>query len=624
MNANKNYYKKKLYLILFILSIVLAVHGLFRYYQPLIERPWQLLSAVLYGMIKMFLFVAPLPADGDTAISYEIAKWLAPILTSALVLTKITNLLFHFKNSLLNCWSKNHLILFERTELTDALIQNLQRSDSAYRLTLICKTPIPEEWKTLYEKNSVAVHLFDIEHASPKEIREMFYKVRFDSTKAMVFGAQKDLENYSAFIHLIKQMKPEREINCYIRCGSQEIPTYLEDILANEKVKNPSLSRLDLVPFDQNDLMIRLLFSEMGASNGLLRSNFDQLRDHVQKGAESAVEALAQALGQVHFLLVGANELMEPLLHHAANDATLSLDQKIRITIVDPEAEQKVQQYLASNESIQEALDIHPIDIDPRHRGFGRILAELGAIPPTAVFLMMEDTICNLEILSKIERFFPKTPTALRNLSGVDLRPMLPEDISSVRIFGDIKEVMSEQILLRESLDRVAKDFNESYNRSSKAAGLGEGRAWSELSQTKKASSRASASHSRVKEEILRIIFADQGEEALYGWLENCRQKFMKLQESRVQNEAAFKKGFAVLLEEEPLLDLLSRMEHQRWCHSYYAMNFSYGEEKDEIARTHPCLIEDWEKIMGEKFFSCHPEYDLLSVFALFPQRRSE
>ena len=47
-------------------------------------------------------------------------------------------------------------------------------------------------------------------------------------------------------------------------------------------------------------------------------------------------------------------------------------------------------------------------------------------------------------------------------------------------------------------------------------------------------------------------------------------------------------------------------------------MNFRYGEKKDENLKTHPCLIDDWEIIIGEKFEICHPEYDLLSVFTLF------
>ena len=55
-------------------------------------------------------------------------------------------------------------------------------------------------------------------------------------------------------------------------------------------------------------------------------------------------------------------------------------------------------------------------------------------------------------------------------------------------------------------------------------------------------------------------------------------------------------------------------------CNSYYAMFFRYGEKKDESRKTHPCLIDEWETVIGEKFDLCHPEYDLLSVFALFKE----
>ena len=72
------------------------------------------------------------------------------------------------------------------------------------------------------------------------------------------------------------------------------------------------------------------------------------------------------------------------------------------------------------------------------------------------------------------------------------------------------------------------------------------------------------------------------------------------------------------LKKDDPLLDFLSRLEHKRWCNSYYSMNFKYSHIKDENAKTHPCLIDDWEIVIGEKFDICHPEYDLLSIFTLF------
>ncbi|WP_425539027.1 hypothetical protein [Microaceticoccus formicicus] len=93
MRENWNYYKKRLSYIMFLVALALGVHGLYSYYSPIITQPWRLVSAMLYGTMKLFLFAPPIPAQAESTISYQIAMWLAPLLTSALVLTKITNLL---------------------------------------------------------------------------------------------------------------------------------------------------------------------------------------------------------------------------------------------------------------------------------------------------------------------------------------------------------------------------------------------------------------------------------------------------------------------------------------------------------------------------------------------------
>ena len=81
MTENRNYYKKKMILLLFILTTVFGLISLYQYYEVKIENPFQLLSAVLYGTIKLFLFAAPLSAEVNGGMMYEFAKWMAPILT---------------------------------------------------------------------------------------------------------------------------------------------------------------------------------------------------------------------------------------------------------------------------------------------------------------------------------------------------------------------------------------------------------------------------------------------------------------------------------------------------------------------------------------------------------------
>lgn len=43
-----------------------------------------------------------------------------------------------------------------------------------------------------------------------------------------------------------------------------------------------------------------------------------------------------------------------------------------------------------------------------------------------------------------------------------------------------------------------------------------------------------------------------------------------------------------------------------------------FAGKKDENLKTHSCLIDDWNRVPGDKFDVCHTEYDLLSVFTLF------
>ena len=80
MRENKAYYRKKLYFILVIATIVFGIHGLYEYYKLKIDNPFQLISAVLYGNIKMFLFAPPISPEADVSITYELAKWLQYLL----------------------------------------------------------------------------------------------------------------------------------------------------------------------------------------------------------------------------------------------------------------------------------------------------------------------------------------------------------------------------------------------------------------------------------------------------------------------------------------------------------------------------------------------------------------
>lgn len=302
--------------------------------------------------------------------------------------------------------------------------------------------------------------------------------------------------------------------------------------------------------------------------------------------------------------------------------------------VLDENAEQGIAELLsiyssASTEKapsfgLAMALEIEPIELGAtsmealQKQRLENYLKAIGKDDaPTVIFLMDKDIIKILKAVNLINRYFENVPKLIRNVSQVDLTELLPKKGGEIRSFGDISEILTENVLIREALDKRAKAFNEAYNSLS---GMGEGASWNELSFVKKNSSRLSTAHAIVKEELLRRIFSEKSEAEIRAF---CREKFLeftKLQEGQKDSPEEFHKRFYSFLEENPVLDFLSRLEHKRWCNSYYAMGFCYGEKKDESRRTHPCLIEDWEEVIGEKFALCHPEYDLLSVFCLFQE----
>ena len=615
MKENRTYYKKKAYIILLFITIILGFQSLYEYYKIKIDDPIQLLSAVLYGIIKLFLFAPPISPGDNTTIFYELAKWLAPILTSTFVFTKISTTLLHLKNIVFNKISGNHILVFENSFIGETLINNLLNEKNSYKIYLISKKFIDDNLKSKYEKKGIATYQLDFENSDINEIKEVFSALNINNAKYMFFCSENDLENYAVYTNIIKRIKPKRHIGCYIKCESKTVSSYIEDMISLERKNEEKLKKIDTIHFDQTDLTVRMLMSDKCVMQSI-SANMEGL---CAIGENCSVELIEKNIKKIHILIIGINELTITLLKHISNDMTICLKDNTKVSIIDTDAATRMRELLYNNEGLKKSLDIEVMDL-----GFGKnaINEHLRNIKNdddlSIIFLMNKDVVKSLKNLKILDRYFETVPKLIRNVSNVDLSYILTKNHEKIRIFGDVSQIMTGDVMIRESLDNRAKQFNESYNKASMAAGMGEGQKWNELSYVKKNSSRLSASHDRIKEEIARKVFFSKTEEEIVDYLNKKFEEFSDLQNNRKENPEKFKQEFCKYLEEATLLDFLSRLEHKRWCNSYYAMNFKYGEKKDENLKTHPCLIDDWNIIKGEKFEICHPEYDLLSVFTLF------
>ena len=660
MTENKNYYKKKLILFLFIITTIFGLLSLFGYYSAKIQDPLQLLSAVLYGTIKLFLFVSPISPEEKTPFIYEFAKWAAPILTSAFIFTQISNVLLHVKNVLVNRLSAKHVLFFGNSEMGELLIGNLQKEKN-YKISLVTKDFLDERLKNKYEKKGIACYQLDFEKSDKNEIKELFSTLNISKAKYIFFCGESDLENFSLYANVIQRIKPKKSISTYVHCESGTVAGYMEELLKEERKKEESLKKLDSLHFNQKDLTVRLIMedelvkksifrsltglSDIGSDTSPAISSYkasdispatssatsytvsstipSSMPSVTLEAKDISVENMDEAIRPPHILLFGINDLSLPLIKQLANDATLSLRKNTRLTLIGDVASRNPDIQNPNQEEDIQKVDMQKVDMQsmaPMTRQYLKSIREESA--PLLIFLMHQDVIQNLKALNLINRYFENVPKIIRNVSNVDLTKLLPQNQGKIRSFGDLSEIMTGEVIIREELDKRAKAFNKSYNQASSIAGMGEGTSWNELSYVKKNSSRQSASHAAIKEEILKTVLKGKSSQEMRTYLKEKFEEFARLQDLQKKSKEAFQKEFRAFLKENPVLDFLSRLEHKRWCNSYYAMGFRFGEKKDESRKTHPCLIEDWAMVIGEKFDICHPEYDLLSVFTLFQEER--
>ena len=615
MKENKTYYKKKIYFILLIMTLVFSFTSLYEYYSVSIENPFLRISNVLFGILKMFLFTPPISPEKSTSILYEIAKWMAPILTSAFVFTKISNTLLHLKNIVINKFSRNHILIFEKSLMSETLITNLMNEKTPYKISLISRQFIDDNLKAKYEKKGIATYQIDFEKSGKNEIKELLNTVNINKVKYMFFCSDADLENYALYANVIKRIKPKRNITCYVKCESKTVSSYIEDVITRAREEAEVLKKIDTVHFDQRDLTVRMLMSHKCVLKGLKSS----LNDLSQMENVISLEKIGESIRNMHILILGVNELTEILLKHIANDMTLCLKANTKVSIMDKAADSKMEALLDKNEGLKNALNLKAIDIGSSRNSLQEGLTKIkneGDL--SLIFMMDEDVVKSLKYLKTLTGYFGSLPKIIRNVSNIDLSYVLPKNSDNILVFGDVSQIMTSDIMIRESLDARAKSFNDSYNKAVEMSGMGSGSSWNELSYVKRTSSRLSATHGKVKEEILRKIFFNNSDDEIRNYLSKKFEEFGDLQKIMKEDWEEFKIRFRGYLSDNPILDFLSRLEHKRWCNSYYAMNFVYGEKKDEDLKTHPCLIDDWDIIIGEKFDICHPEYDLLSVFTLF------
>ncbi len=141
--------------------------------------------------------------------------------------------------------------------------------------------------------------------------------------------------------------------------------------------------------------------------------------------------------------------------------------------------------------------------------------------------------------------------------------------------FGSFAKVCTRELVLGESLDRLARKIHEDYRTKQAARGAVDETQpamapWAALSEEYREANRRQADHLPVK---LRAA--------------GCRLV-----------AATADRGSPPVVFTEEEIDTLARMEHARWCADRRLCGFRYHEKTDRTARRHAMLVP-WESLSG-------------------------
>lgn len=266
--------------------------------------------------------------------------------------------------------------------------------------------------------------------------------------------------------------------------------------------------------------------------------------------------------GPAHLIIVGLTRLGEAVATQAARIGHYRDLRPLRVTVIDEDATALGEQFLARQPGVEAACELRFQTMRLSEPRFTRLEFQDGveAGRPTVV-LCLEGDEANVSVaLTLAEHTGGKIPLLANVGERRGLAKLLSASTSQlerkgIHIFGAVEEVCGWDLLREEELDTLAKAFAQLYQ--SRHGGPG----WEEMSEDLRNSNRAAADHIDVK---LRTV--------------GCRRV------AAPENPEPFAFTAAEL-------ELLARMEHERWCADRRLNGWLFGEPRDNARKRHHNLV---------------------------------
>ncbi len=583
----RHYFNRNLWFI-YILGFSLSLIGSFQIYHGKFDSPIKEASVIVISVLKLFLFA---PMEGflkPQPVAYELAVWIAPIGTVIATFSIFRKFYTDIRLHLLHL-NREHIVVMGLNDYSLMFMKNFINSSEKTRL--LCIIPENTEAKKIEKLHKIGILTCSLDYLGgiSKENLRTASEFKFSSIKTVICFDDEP-QNYGHLKVLSKLMSKKEDtkdiVDVYMCIKNKRI----QNIIQHEMDK---IKYFDIHYFNISDLISHDLVNDKKFKLYSVKGLKKKWNSHTV----NSIEDISRIIGNVHLLLIGFADFGKAFLETAANQSVINIHKNMETTIVDLNADLLLDEYRATVRNIDRITELNIINgnilLDSVQKEIRKIHSER---PFTSVVLATKNTLDNLVFLDLMNDCLKDVSIALYCENMQETSPLIKAVKSryrSMTVFGNLPVILNYKTIVNELVDTGAKKFNASYNHLSAALlnynppseSLTE--QWNRLSNIKKESNRNQFIHRNIKKDILKKIteldeYPDTVEELIRLW------------RKRIEGIPVTEQ--IDIIEKEPFMNYMAALEHKRWNNFYYMKNFTYSEVKDEISRTHNCLIDDWDK----------------------------
>ncbi|WP_459129639.1 hypothetical protein [Guggenheimella bovis] len=580
--------KKRLMTLIYVLGFFLAVWGSVLIYWTVDRNLWEKVTNTIASVIKLYLFMPSPGSDGSFPWPYELAIWITPISTVSGFLNIGQKYLKRFQSWLYHL-NRKHLVVMGDRAFAEPFLREAFLERPKDRLLYLAKSMEEQHALEGVFDHRIKIATIDCLHPENIENALLVRKYKIHQAEALIVfeGEPENFRTLRAINEILEDKCPER-IPTHVMSTNTKMKELIED-------QADHLKALSIHYFNLDHLRAIELFQR------------EDFRAYETKGLKEAwtkedVEnemTMAKKIGHAHLLIVGFTALGQEIFKEATNLLTLNPSDRLHITILDKNAKEQFDYFESDIDQLEKVCRVDILPYDLRAKALPQALSKaIEEDPLTSVVFTIDSAKESLVTIERFRKLFSDGPVSLYTPKRDEVSALLDaikEKLPNIVTFGEEKDLLTREVILRDRFLRKAKAFNAFYNETA-AKLMGweipsktSEEQWNELTSFKRESSLAQSLHAPIKRAILEKLTSIEG-------FPNTRQEIVDEWKKELQSVSVTEE--VSIIEKSPVKNFFTELEHRRWNNFHYMRNFHFSETKDLENKEHDCLIDSWEEFL--------------------------